>query len=471
LGRKTLRNAFVLKMKKQEQARRGTKIEGGSKAATEEADEVPPKQRAGYPLVPTKVKPEEWKTISGKKIEVDMTRCSWLPDDYGQGVKCTNPISRSKPGRGGTYTVYINPEGRVFYHQWAIEDDIGRKLTFLDGFKGQVRMRMLQTKLTQEAPFFNILSPAERKHLPKADEFHFCIVSARRTRTREGVAGIASVQAAFRHAGVEPTWYVDADSLAEYRKLGLKAVVGGKLTPARNLALKNAAKLGKACVQCSDDISIWEYHEGKQATERSDTAANAAHKNATRFVISPVAAARFMLAKMRGSGRSDGKEKQRPHLAGVYPLGSCARAFGGEPFSGDNFIIGDFFVVDTASPIRFDEKLTLKEDYDLTCQHIQRHGAVLRCNRMTISAKHQVNAGGACSIRNAKEEQANMAILFEKWPQAIKSPNEEERSGDSVAQGSRQDGAGAQARSVFGFGGSGRRPQQARDEGEDAVQA
>lgn len=63
------------------------------------------------------VDPAKWRTIEGKQIFVDMTRKPWLPDDYGQGVKMTNPISRSKPGSGGTYTVFISPEGRVFYHR------------------------------------------------------------------------------------------------------------------------------------------------------------------------------------------------------------------------------------------------------------------------------------------------------------------------------------------------------------------
>jgi len=40
--------------------------------------------------------------------------------------------------------------------------------------------------------------------------------------------------------GVKPTWYVDEGSLEAYRALGLTAIVGGKLTPARNLALDHA---------------------------------------------------------------------------------------------------------------------------------------------------------------------------------------------------------------------------------------
>jgi len=103
-------------------------------------------------------------------------------------------------------------------------------------------------------------------------------------------------------------------------------------------------------------------------------------------------------------------------------LGNCSRSFGGDQVQFRHFILGDFFVVDKSS-IRFDEEMTLKEDYDFTAQHIYKHGSVIRCNRMVITAKHQTNAGGACSTRDKKglEEQRNIAILFRKWPRAFRA--------------------------------------------------
>eukprot|EP00421_Protoceratium_reticulatum_P029854 CAMPEP_0168463352 /NCGR_PEP_ID=MMETSP0228-20121227/55009_1 /TAXON_ID=133427 /ORGANISM="Protoceratium reticulatum, Strain CCCM 535 (=CCMP 1889)" /LENGTH=668 /DNA_ID=CAMNT_0008478801 /DNA_START=17 /DNA_END=2023 /DNA_ORIENTATION=+ len=417
VARRTLRTALVMQMRQQEQASRGTKVDGASsKKVSQMAGEIPITERAGAPLVPTKVKPADWKTLNGKKITVDLARVQWLPDDWGQGVKMTNPISRSRAGYGGTYTVWVSPEGRVFYHRWAIEDMLGRKLTARDGFNGQMRLARLQGKLTDEAQFFKILSAKERAKLPSKDEFHFCVISARRTQTAEGLNDIALVQSQIEAAGVTPTWYVDEPSLEEYKKLGLKAVVGGKLTQARNMALKDAHRLGKCCVQVSDDIRRWEYRDGAQAEDRSDEAANKAFAASTCHVISPVSAARFMVAKMRAM------PGERPRLAGVYPLATCSRSFGGEEFSGRHFILGDFFVVDH-SPVRFDEQMTLKEDYSFTCMHIEAHGSVLRCNRMTVDAKHQSNAGGACSNRDKKglEEQKNIDILFRRWPHAFRN--------------------------------------------------
>jgi len=138
---------------------------------------------------------------------------------------------------------------------------------------------------------------------------------------------------------------------------------------------------------------------------------NAAHANARRYVVSPVAAAQFILAKMRGC------DDLQPRLGGVYMLGSCARTFAGDEVRRHHFILGDFLVVDK-SEVRFDENMTLKEDYDFTCSHIHAHGSVMRCDRMTLNVKHYSNKGGAVTVRDkkGKEEQKNVALLFKKWP-------------------------------------------------------
>merc|ERR1712110_505348 len=121
-------------------------------------------------------------------------------------------------------------------------------------------------------------------------------------------------------------------------------------------------------------------------------ALNAAHAKARMYIVSPVAAARFILAKMRSA------EKPQPKLGGVYMLSSCARTFFGNAFSRHHFIIGDFFVVDKGSNANFDEDMTLKEDYDFACSHIMAHGSIMRCNRLTLNVKHYDNGGGLAPI-------------------------------------------------------------------------
>lgn len=269
-----------------------------------------------------------------------------------------------------------------------------------------------------EELLFKILSETERAALASPDEFLFCVVSARRTKTEEGVQDILTVQRHFQDAGVSPRWYVDKESLEEYLGLGLDAVVGGKLIPARNLALDDAEKLGKVCVQVSDDIEKWQYIKQQECfTSRpsSFAEANAAGATAERLQVSPVAAARFILAKMRCAD-----EEPKPQLGGIYPLSNLGQCLKGLPYSRRNFIIGDFFIVDK-SRCRFDTRMTLKEDYDLTCAHLQAHGSVMRCNRFVLFAKHETNAGGACSVRDSQgeRERENIRILRQKYPGAF----------------------------------------------------
>eukprot|EP00931_Biecheleriopsis_adriatica_P119373 TRINITY_DN94601_c0_g1_i1.p1 TRINITY_DN94601_c0_g1~~TRINITY_DN94601_c0_g1_i1.p1 ORF type:complete len:608 (-),score=165.05 TRINITY_DN94601_c0_g1_i1:51-1874(-) len=437
LSKTTLRSALVAGLK-EKTGRKDIKFDAAPQVATKAIGTVSIKDRAGYPVARPKgsVDPKDWVTHEGVKVEVDFSRAPWLPDDWGQGVKTTHPNSRSTKGGGGILTSYVSPDMKVFYHKTKVEELVGRPLTTKDGFNGQVRLAQLQAKQAVQLArmqikeisknggqsdvigtdpdheFFKLLSPSERKCLPSKDEFHFCVVSARRATKLEGVRDIFMVQTQLIEAGVTPTWYVDADSLKDYQALGLRAVVGGKLTPSRNKALKDAKSKGKVCVQLSDDISAWEYREGEKATERTDDAVNAAHAAARRYIVSPVAAARFMLAKMRSA------DSPKPKLGGVYMLGSCARTFAGDAFSRYHFILGDFFVVDKGSSVLFDEEMRLKEDYDFTCAHIKAHGSVMRCNRMTLNVKHYSNGGGAVTNRDNKgvEEKRNIGILNRKWP-------------------------------------------------------
>lgn len=258
-----------------------------------------------------------------------------------------------------------------------------------------------------------VLTEEERRLVPPVEEFHFTVVSGFRTRTVEGITDILRIQQLYNDAGVVPTWYVDNECPEEYRKLGLKVVKAGKLIPARNHALEDAFRDGKICVQTSDDIGCWQFFND-DVRYNTDEEANAAWKRAEKFNVSPVAAARFLTAKMRARGHDKCK------LGGVYPLSNGGRAMRARAICLYNFVLGDFFVAEV-SECRFDERLSLKEDYDFTASHLERYGEALRCNRLIITAKHETNAGGACDVRDAegKKERYNIGVLKDKWPGAI----------------------------------------------------
>jgi hypothetical protein len=183
------------------------------------------------------------------------------------------------------------------------------------------------------------------------------------------------------------------------------------------MALRDAAKKGLVCVQVSDDISKWEYYDVGKVDLSGQTdfsKANNALLGSRKHVVSPLAAAQFMLAKMRAA-------PEQAKLAGVCPTPNAAMTIGAAEFGHHHFILGDFFVADL-SPVRFDETMTLKEDYDFSCSHIAKHGSVLRCNRMIVHARHLCNEGGAVASRDSAgvKERANIAILQRKWPGVFK---------------------------------------------------
>ncbi|OLQ11264.1 hypothetical protein AK812_SmicGene4947 [Symbiodinium microadriaticum] len=256
-------------------------------------------------------------------VLVDGIRAYWVPDEWAQVVKNTGP--------GGTYVGWMSPEGKFFYHRFgyptAIQETLGRELTAVDGFNGILRAvgRTMSTALDQKC-LKEVLSAAERKLVLPAAKFHFGVVSARRATLAEGILSIMHVEAHFRLVGIRPTWYVDAASEDAYKKLGLKVKVGGKLTPARNMALDDAQSKGLVCVQVSDDISKWEYYDCEKQNYRGQTTftkANQAVKGVRTYTISPLAAAQFLLAKMRSS-------PDKPKLGGVFPTRNHALALGAE---------------------------------------------------------------------------------------------------------------------------------------------
>lgn len=366
----------------------------------------------------------------------------WLPKGWGQGIKTTCVTALQ---------AFVSPEGKVYYHKHVVAQVMGKECTGdgvqawqqkWDDFRARWEDNLVRNNLAQvtawvtkqikagrnfmgeiddfstmDKKLFQNLSKSERSHVPKsAKELHVAVISARRASDAKSLKTICEVQSKLVAGGASPVWYVDKPSLAAYRKVGLNAKVGGKLVPARNMALQDAKRLRKPCVQVSDDIKGWIYYAGDlnaksylASAENALQAGNEAARQSDDLHVSPAAAARFLLAKLRAA--------KGPRLAGVYPVGNPGMALIREAASVDGFILGDFFVADN-SPCRFDPSMSLKEDYDFTCSHIDTHGSVLRCNRMLIGAVHETNAGGAVSERDegGHKERENIKILQRKWP-------------------------------------------------------
>lgn len=85
------------------------------------------------------------------------------------------------------------------------------------------------------------------------------------------------------------------------------------------------------------------------------------------------------------------------------------------PFGFLQYIGGPFQAHMKGSEIRYDEKLPLKEDYDITLQHIHRYGGCLRVNYVHYANKQSEQPGGCATYRNLEREKEQFALLQKKW--------------------------------------------------------
>jgi hypothetical protein len=179
-----------------------------------------------------------------------------------------------------------------------------------------------------------------------------------------------------------------------YEKNGCKNVFEtGTLIKSRNAALEMAFSKNEICVQLSDDIKKVYTNKNFEPKKEVDL----------DIVINEMINAFNKI--------------QNVYLMGVPPTSN--HFFAKNKISKNTFCIGDMLFVKPNS-LRFDNKLTLKEDYDYTLQHLEKYGNCFRYQKYLFEFEHYKNQGGAVNYRTEKEEQKNINILFKKWGDKIK---------------------------------------------------
>lgn len=73
------------------------------------------------------------------------------------------------------------------------------------------------------------------------------------------------------------------------------------------------------------------------------------------------------------------------------------------------------------NPLRYDERLGLNEDYDMTLQHIAKYRVVLRFDKYHYWAKHltESKSGGCSAYRTLDEERRQADIMLAKWGRKV----------------------------------------------------
>lgn len=88
------------------------------------------------------------------------------------------------------------------------------------------------------------------------------------------------------------------------------------------------------------------------------------------------------------------------------------------PFSMLSPVLGPFqgFV---DCPLRYDEDIPLKEDYDLSLQVLQKYHKILRFNMYYYLVNHFDKPGGVVSYRTKQREIENLERLVQKWGKKV----------------------------------------------------
>lgn len=97
------------------------------------------------------------------------------------------------------------------------------------------------------------------------------------------------------------------------------------------------------------------------------------------------------------------------------------------PFALTSYL-GAPFHAHVANPLRYDERLPLKEDYDMTLQVLNRFRKLLRFNMACYRNKMHTNVGGCASMRTIERERSQFDGLVAKWgPKIVRRDGGEDK--------------------------------------------
>lgn len=223
---------------------------------------------------------------------------------------------------------------------------------------------------------------------------HVAIISASRP---DNVRAMEEAVAPHR-----PYWYVPREQVGSY----LRAIQPGRswgvaptesLCQARNLAIDHAQQEGLWCLQTDDDYvrALWLDEPGRLDRKPRPT------------TFHDVAQAVIDACLHHGA-----------HYGGVAPTANAY--FARRPVTTWGFVIGSFSVHSPTTPIRISTDVELKEDWDLTCAHLERYGCVARVDRALVTYRHYTNRGGCQDYRDARREAEACERLIARYPSLLR---------------------------------------------------
>lgn len=211
----------------------------------------------------------------------------------------------------------------------------------------------------------------------------------------------------YRRAGMCDTFrllpsadfWIHKFEVEEYRKaypkmrtMVLPDRIKGNVARVRNYILDKTVG-DDVSVQIDDDTSHLLYFEGKKKINVKKEA------EIVKFIEKMSIVARDFGAKLWGVNVNPDKQNYREYT----------------PFSTLSYISASFSCFLKGNELRYDERFSLKEDYDMTIQQINRYRRVFRVNKWAYQKKGAEQKGGCATYRNVRKEIGQIEALQRKW--------------------------------------------------------
>lgn len=197
--------------------------------------------------------------------------------------------------------------------------------------------------------------------------------------------------------------YVSNDELDEYKKnypnsdiIGVEPKYQGNISRIRNHILDR--EMADDCVVCiiDDDMRRIGYHENHQMI----------------FLKTEEEIYKFI------QKYTDLAEDWGIKFWGINVNKDPQSYWVGTPFSLAVYI-GSPFGVHFKHDVRYDEKFSLKEDYDFILKFLNKYRKALRVNKFFYNVKQVEQTGGCATYRNLEREMSQIDLLIKKWGSKI----------------------------------------------------
>lgn len=189
----------------------------------------------------------------------------------------------------------------------------------------------------------------------------------------------------------------------EYRKNQAKELLiipddlRGNMAKVRNFILETAFSKDKAdiCVMLDDDVKYVGYIEFKNAIKVSE-------KMLREKIEEWGQVARELDTVLFGANLQVDPKFYREY----------------SPISFLTPVLGPFCCI-LKTDLRYDERLSLNEDYDFALQVLYKHRKILRWNKWHYYADHLITKGGCSAYRTLTVEKEQAGIMVKKWGSRI----------------------------------------------------